>query len=42
MRYLDQSCFELVAAWVGLVEVIVAEVLVRLDSLRSLAPVIDS
>ena len=42
MRYLDQSCFELVAASVGLVKVIVAEALVRFDSLRSLAPVIDS
>ena len=42
MHYLDLHCFELVEAWAGLVELIVAKALVRIDSLHSLAPVIDS
>ena len=42
MHCLDQCCFEFIAVWVGLIEVIVVEALVRIDSLRSLAPVIDS
>ena len=42
MHYLDLHCFELVEAWVGLVELIVAKALVRINSSRSLAPIIDS
>ena len=42
MHCLDQCCFEFIAVWVDLVEVIVAEALVRINSSNSLAPVIDS